>query len=136
MKIVLDTNVLVSGLLNPYGASAEIVGMLSSGILSLCYDSRIITEYKEVLSRPKFQFDQKKVSDLLAFLEMTGEIAATQPLTVRLPDVHDEVFMELAIASGAVFLITGNIKHFPADKCQGVKIVTPQQFLGSLRNRK
>ncbi len=48
MRFVIDTNVLVSGLLSPYGASAEIVRMLAAGAFDLLYDARIVSEYKEV----------------------------------------------------------------------------------------
>ena len=135
MKIVLDTNVLVSGLLSPYGAPAGIVGMVSSGVLRLCYDARIIVEYQDVLARPKFQFDQKKVKDLLVFAQQSGEVVAASPLNARLPDVHDEIFLEVALAGRAAFLITGNIKHFPASSRQGVNVATPQEFLGLLRRK-
>lgn len=135
MKIVLDTNVLVSGLLSPYGAPADIVGMVSSGILRLCYDARVMVEYQDVLARPKFQFDQKKVKDLLVFAQQSGEVVATSPLNARLPDVHDEIFLEVALAGRAIFLITGNIKHFPASSRHGVKVVTPQEFLDFLRHK-
>ncbi|MBI5024169.1 MAG: putative toxin-antitoxin system toxin component, PIN family [Candidatus Omnitrophica bacterium] len=135
MKIVLDTNVLVSGLLSPYGAPAEIVGMVSSGVLRLCYDARVMVEYQDVLARPKFQFDQKKVKDLLVFAQQSGEVVATAPLNARLPDIHDEIFLEVALAGRAVFLITGNIKHFPASSRRGVNVVTPQEFLGLLRHK-
>lgn len=133
MKIVLDTNVLVSGLLSPYGASAGIVGMVSSGVLRLCYDARVMVEYQDVLVRPKFQFDPRKVKDLLVFMEQSGEVVATSPLNARLPDVHDEIFLEVALAGRAVFLITGNTKHFPASSRQGVNVVTPRAFLDLLR---
>ena len=56
MKVVIDTNVIVSGLLTPFGNSAEIVRMITSGKLNLCFDARILTEYEEVLKRPKFKF--------------------------------------------------------------------------------
>ncbi len=133
MKIVLDTNVLVSGLLSPYGAPAGIVGMISSGVLRLCYDARIMVEYQDVLARPKFQFDQKKVKDLLVFAQQSGEVVAASPLNARLPDVHDEIFLEVALAGRAEFLITGNIKHFSAPSRHGVNVVTPQEFLDLLR---
>ena len=61
MKIVLDTNVLVSGLLTPFGPSGEIVRMISAGELILHVDARILSEYQEVLNRPKFQFDKDHV---------------------------------------------------------------------------
>ena len=56
MNIVLDTNVLVAGLLSPFGACGDIVRMISSGNLTLCVDARILSEYHEALRRPKFQF--------------------------------------------------------------------------------
>lgn len=61
MIIVLDTNVLVSGLLTPFGSSGEIVRMITSGKLILEYDSRILIEYEEVLNRPKFHFDKEPI---------------------------------------------------------------------------
>ena len=103
MKIVLDTNVLVAGLLSPYGASAGIVGMVSSGILRLCYDARIMVEYQDVLARPKFQFDFKEGQGPAGVHGTVGEIVATSPLNARLPDVHDEIFLEVALAGRAVF---------------------------------
>ena len=53
MKIVLDTNVLVAGLLSPFGSCGDIVRMVSSGNLTLCIDARVLSEYHEVLERPK-----------------------------------------------------------------------------------
>ncbi|HXL73081.1 MAG TPA: putative toxin-antitoxin system toxin component, PIN family, partial [bacterium] len=64
MIVVLDTNVLVSGLLSPYGPPGEIVRMVSSRALSLCFDARIISEYAEVLTRPKFPFRRDAVEAL------------------------------------------------------------------------
>lgn len=129
MKVVLDTNVLVAGLLNPYHAAGEVVAMASSGALVLCYDARIISEYKEVLTRPKFQFDQNQADDLIQFFQAQGEVAAPEPLKVRLPDADDEMFLEAAIAAQARCLITGNLKHYPAAKCQGVTVVSPADFI-------
>ena len=68
-------------------------------------------------------------------MEQSGEVVATSPLRARLPDVHDEIFLEVAPAGRAVFLITGNIKHFPASSRQGVNVVTPQEFQDILRRK-
>ena len=65
MKIVLDTNVVVSGLLCPFGPSGEVVRIAVSGELQLCYDARILSEYEEVLLRPEFSFTSADVYDLL-----------------------------------------------------------------------
>ena len=61
MNIVLDTHVLVAGLLSPFGTCGQILRMVSSGELSFCFDARILAEYEEVLGRPKFKFEKDKV---------------------------------------------------------------------------
>ena len=132
MKIVLDTNVLVSGLLSPFGAPGKIVQMTSSGALSLCYDVRILTEYQEVLSRAHFKLDSEQISILMEQIKEDGHLVVAQPLPLRLLDVGDEPFLEVAMASKAP-LVTGNIKDFPVAKRQGVKIVIPSEFLNIYR---
>lgn len=129
MKIVLDTNVLVAGLLTPFGPCGAIVRMVSSGDLTLCLDARILSEYNEVLRRPKFRFEPDKVAPLLDYVEHSGEIAASSPLPAPLPDPDDQPFLEVALAGPAACLVTGNHAHFPAKHCQGVKVLSPSEFL-------
>jgi len=133
MKIVLDTNVLVSGLLTPFGSSGEIVRMVSAGILVLQYDSRILLEYQEVLYRPKFQFDKEHINTLLAYVKQNGQVIPASPLKKRLPDPDDEPFLEIAIAGRAACLITGNKSHFPRQSRQGMKILSPSEFIDFYR---
>ena len=129
MKIVLDTNVLVAGLLSPFGPCSEIVRMVSSGEVTLCFDALILTEYSEVLYRPKFAFDKEKVSALLDHIEHRGHTVASSPLRHSLPDPADEPFLKVAIAGKAECLVTGNASHFPAKLCQGRKVLSPSGFL-------
>ncbi|MBI4620635.1 MAG: putative toxin-antitoxin system toxin component, PIN family [Desulfobacterales bacterium] len=133
MKIVLDTNVLVSGLLTPFGSSGEIVRMVSAGILILNYDSRILLEYQEVLYRPKFQFDKEHIDTFLAYLKQNGQVISASPLKKRLPDPDDEPFLEIAIAGKAACLVTGNKSHFPRQSRQGIKILSPSEFIDFYR---
>jgi putative PIN family toxin of toxin-antitoxin system len=135
VKIVLDTNVLVSGLLTPFGSSGEIIRMVSAGILILQYDSRILLEYQEVLYRPKFQFDKEYIDTLLAYLKQNGQVISSSPLKQRLPDPDDEPFLEIAVAGRAVCLITGNKSHFPRQSRQGMKILSPSEFIDFYRKR-
>jgi putative PIN family toxin of toxin-antitoxin system len=129
MKIVLDTNVLVAGLLSPFGPCAEIVRMVSSGEVTLCFDALILTEYIEVLYRPKFGFDKEKVSALLDHIEHRGYAVASSPLRHSLPDPDEEPFLKVAIAGKAECLVTGNTSHFPVKLCQGRKVLSPSGFL-------
>lgn len=129
MKIVLDTNVLVSGLLQPYGSPGQIVRMVSSGVLELCHDSRILSEYREVLLRPKFAFHQKDVDVLLEQIKLCGHAVSAESLKGALPDPDDEIFMEVALSGKAAYLVTGNLKHFLAYEGKEVKVVSPSEFL-------
>ncbi len=132
MKVVVDTNIIVSGLLTPYGPAGEVLRMISAGHLTLCYDARILAEYAEVLTRPKFPFERHLVEDLLAQVRAAGVVVAAAPLRLRLPDPDDEMFLQAALVGNADCLITGNTKHYPAAKRQSVKVVTPAEFLRNL----
>jgi putative PIN family toxin of toxin-antitoxin system len=129
MRIVLDTNVIISGLLSPYGKPAQIMRMVSSGDLMLCFDARIIIEYQEVLLRSKFEFNKEKVRILLTQIKHLGEIISTIPLKKSLPDPDDNPFLEAAIAGKVKFLVTGNLTHFPKKLCQNIEVLSPSDFL-------
>jgi putative PIN family toxin of toxin-antitoxin system len=135
MNIVLDTNVLVSGLLSPFGTCGEIVRMVSSGELRLSFDARILTEYAEVLKRPKFKLEADNVAALLDQIEHRGLTVASSPLFHSLPDTYDEPFLEVAIAGKVACLVTGNRIHFPAKLCKGAKILSPNEFLSFYRKQ-
>jgi len=130
MRIVVDTNVLVAGLLSPFGACAQIVRMVSSGELELYFDARILSEYSEVLRRPKFRFDIDRIAAFLEQIEHRGHIVSASPLSISLPDPADNpFFLEIAIAGRAVCLVTGNRGHFPCKLCQGIPVFSPADFL-------
>ncbi len=129
MKIVLDTNVIVSGLLNPHGKPGTILQMVISKAVTICYDARIITEYRDVLLRPKFPIDEAEVDAILEQIEAAGHLVVTSPLPQNLPDPYDEPFLEVALAGGAECLVTGNIRHYPEDRRRGMKVVSPAEFV-------
>jgi len=135
MNIVLDTNVLVAGLLSPFGPCGEIVRMVSSGVLTLSLDARVFTEYKEVLNRPKFKFEKDKIFAFLDQIEHCGRTVAAPPLLQSLPDIDDEPFLEVAIAAQVECLITGNQVHFPSELCSGVTVLSPSEFLAFYKTR-
>ena len=134
MKIVLDTNVLVSGLLTPFGTSGEIVRMVSAGSLVLLYDSRILLEYEEVLNRAKFQFDKIKICSLIDYIRKNGRAVPTSPLKGRLPDADDAPFLEVAIGGDVEYLVTGNKSHYPRQLRQGIHIFSPTEFIDIYRD--
>ena len=134
MKIVLDTNVLVSGLLSPFGTSGEIVRMISSGFLILYYDSRILLEHQKVLYRPKFQFNKEHIDLLLDYIKKNGQVVPAGPLMNRLPDPDDEPFLEVAVAGSVECFITGNTAHYPTQFREGIQVLSPSEFIYYYRN--
>jgi putative PIN family toxin of toxin-antitoxin system len=132
LKIVLDTNVLVSGILSPNGSPAAVLRALLTERVRLCFDERIVSEYRDVLTRTKFSFDRELVDELISFLESAGSPTLAAPLAVTLPDPWDQMFIEVAVSSQADFLVTGNLKHFPDETRAGVKVVSPRAFLDAL----
>ena len=135
MRVVIDTNVLVSGLLSPFGPSARILDLVLLGELTPVFDDRILAEYREVLARREFGFDPEDVRQLLHFFEVEGERVTAAPLAVTLPDPDDLPFLETAVAAGADALITGNIRHYPEEDRQGVTVLEPASFIERWRRR-
>lgn len=131
-RVVLDTNVLVSGLLNPDGAPGTIVRMVGAGLVTVCFDARILAEYRAVLLRPRFGFQPEHVAALLLLLKTEGEPVAAPRLDLKLEDETDAAFIEVAVAARVPFLVTGNAKHFPAHHCLPARVVTPVRFLSAL----
>ena len=117
MKVVLDTNIVVSGLLQPKGNPAQVLALALAGAVQACYDHRVLAEYAEVLARPRFKFDPARVREVLAKLEADGLVVdATQELELDLPDPDDEPFLGVALAGQVDYLVTGNLSDYPAER--------------------
>ena len=135
MNVVVDTNVLVAGLLSPFGPPGEIVRMIATGTLHVCHDARILTEYDEVLARPRFKFNPEHIQTLVDQIKAEGLSVAGHPLPARLPNPADEPVLETALAGKAEYLITGNLKHFPLRRRQRVSVLSPREFLDHYRKQ-
>jgi len=133
--IVLDTNILVAGVLKPYSNSASILRLVAEGFIRVAYDLRILTEYRDVLIRAKFNFSHEAISAFLAQLEQEGILVSPRPLKIHLPDPDDEPFLEVASAARALAIITGNKRHFPKEDYEKIKILSPAEFMDYLRKR-
>ncbi len=134
MKIVLDTNVLVSGLLKVHSNAGMIVRMIAGGLIQVIYDSRIIAEYREVLYRPKFNLDRKDIDMIISQIKDEGILVTAKPLNQKLPDPDDAPFLEVALAADGAVLVTGNKKHFPAESYENVSVLSPSEFISVFRD--
>lgn len=128
MGVVIDTNVIVSGLINPHGSPAGIINMLLNEGIIILYDNRILEEYSDVLSRKEFNFSKDIIQAIMEYIKTNGEFIPALPAKIKFTDIGDKPFYEVALTGKADCLITGNKKHFPQNK-KGIKIVSPEKFL-------
>jgi len=129
MKIVLVTNVLVSGVLKPHSIPGSILNTILDERVSVLVDDRILFEYRDVLERPKFDFPPNYVESVLEFFEHRGDHITAPPIPEQLADPTDLPFYEVAIAGVADLLVTGNGRHFPDRHF----VVSPREFISKLR---
>ena len=131
---VIDTNVLVSAMLKWNSVPGNILELSFNKTIIPLLNSEIIKEYREVLSRPKFHLTNDIIDTVINELENVGVYIDATKLDITLPDPKDLIFYEIVMTKrnqDDAYLITGNIKHFPAKPY----VVTPRQMLDIITNR-
>ncbi len=136
MIVVVDTNIIISGLINPHSSSGTVLKLILNGKIKLGIDNRIISEYREVLLRKKFSFEKESVDYILEQIEGDGTKIIPEPLDLALPDKDDLPFLEVAVAGNIKILITGNRKHFPKKIYRMVRIYSPLEFMSEYNKLK
>ena len=126
---LIDTNVLVSGFLSPHGPPGAILRSVLAGSVTLCFDERILAEYREVLTRGSLALDGERVDAVLEFIEANGELVLAEACGVALPDAADTKFVEVASAAEADCVVTGNRRHFPAEQVGDLRVLVPREFV-------
>ena len=106
MKIVIDTNVLISGMLNPSGPPGKIVDLLRSGALQVVVDDRILSEYTDVLRRKYFlrYFRKSEREDVIEYLSKNSHYTLSRIVAQDIPDEGDIPFLEIALSEGVPLL--------------------------------
>ncbi|HUT57517.1 MAG TPA: putative toxin-antitoxin system toxin component, PIN family [Phycisphaerae bacterium] len=131
MKVVLDTNVLVSGLYTPGGLCSQVLRLVRTRVLTCCVDARMLVEYEEVLHQLDPPVPRAEADELCRILRNAAAMVEPPPLVTSLPHWDDVPFLEVAKASGAI-LVTGNKRHFPKRQCAGVAVMSPRELLDYL----
>lgn len=129
--VVIDTNVLVSAMLKWDSVPGTVMSLVFDGPITPVLNDAILKEYREVLSRPKFRFSNGIVDAVLDAFRADGLFVDAEPRSVALPDPKDLVFYEVVMEERKTkdsYLVTGNIRHFPAEPF----IVTPRQLLDQI----
>ncbi|OIP26976.1 MAG: putative toxin-antitoxin system toxin component, PIN family [Dehalococcoidia bacterium CG2_30_46_19] len=141
LKIVLDTNVFVSALINPRGKPAQILNYVFESKVRLFTSPSIIEELERVLSYPKLvkrhglekQELKKFVSDLLSILSL---VEGKKAIEVIAEDPADNNYLSCVVDAKADFIVSGDIHLLNLREYEGIQIITPAQFLEMLEKEK
>lgn len=131
IRVVLDTNVIISSLLKEASAPAVILSLALGGQIQTCVTEEIFVEYTGVLARKKFQgFDQASVKKILLSIKRKSLwVSPSTRINAIKIDPEDNKFLECALEAKAHYLITGNRKHFPMVHYDKTRIISPGDFL-------
>jgi putative PIN family toxin of toxin-antitoxin system len=132
IRVVIDTNVVVSANLTDEGLPAAIMDLAAGKNILMCVSDAVLAEYKEVLNRPRLKLTPQRVAGALAVIRKTClHVKPTRRISVIKVDEPDNRLLECAEAARADYLVTGNTKHFPTT-FKHTAIVTPKQFMDLL----
>lgn len=136
-RVVLDTNVFISGGTISTGVPAQIMNRWRSQEFTLVVSPQLLSEYEEVLNRDNvMRFTGLTVQENSQYIQEIRDRAyiasGTLTLNVLTNDPDDNMVLACAQEGMATHLVTKNVKHFPPQEYQGTKIVIPKEFLDQL----
>ena len=134
MRIVLDTNILISAFVSNKGASAQILARCQAGELELLISPDSIAELRRVLTYPglrkRFRYSDEQIEAFVAFLEQEAFLLTPTASVRAVPDdADDDKFVALALAGQAQYLVSGDEHLLRVGQYQGVTILKPAAFL-------
>jgi len=129
VRVVLDTNILLSACWTPGKLEARVVEMALSGAVTPCVSAAVLEEYRDVLFREKFAALHGCAREMLAGIERVALLVSPVDVISAASDEDDNRFLECAAEGRAEYLITGNLRHYP-EVCGGTRIVNARGFVG------
>jgi len=128
-NLVIDCNVFISAFIGSDTCFQAFDKAFSD--YRVCYSDETLKELLETINRPKFHHIRKaeRIEATLKVLYSLGAFFTPKPCKIKLPDPDDAIYLDLAITAHAECIITGNKKHFPERLCEGIKILSPSEFL-------
>ena len=136
MRVVLDTNVIVSALFFG-GVPRKVYDLVGMGITP-CFTQDTLAELTDIVTHQKFEQERSRisfpVSGIIEKLRAKGVVVEARPLTTRIsPDPSDDMFLICAIISDAECIVSGDDHLLSLKNFSGIPIMTPRQFLRSVR---
>jgi putative PIN family toxin of toxin-antitoxin system len=133
LKVVFDTNVIVSAALYEKSLPALLLSLGLEDKVRFFVSPALLNEYEGVLKRPRFKLGQRQITELMGEINRKALIVTpTKRLKILKADEPDNRVLECAMKAKADFIITGNKRHFPFEEFKFSKIVTPREFIPQL----
>jgi putative PIN family toxin of toxin-antitoxin system len=135
MRLILDTNILLSALLSPLGAPAKLLDAWERKTFTLVTSEALIAEFRDVASRPFFRarLRASAIELLAAGLQDFSFYCGNLPTVPVAPDPKDSYLLAMAQASQAEFLVTGDKELLSLKKYKSTRIVTPAAMIELLK---
>ena len=134
--VVIDTNVVVSSLLKSDSLPGKVLRLCLDGVITPILNDEIVAEYIDVLTRNKFDLDEKIVEDTINSIKEKSIYLDRTETIEDFIDKDDVVFYEVALTAGVTltesYLVTGNKRHFPVKPF----VVTPREMLEIINGEK
>ncbi len=128
LRLVIDTNVVISAALKPEGLPRTVVLLALTKPARWYVSEAVMQEYTAVLARPELKIRKGLRHQFLQLIKNHAEIVVPARLPQVTPDLADNIFLECADAARADYLITGNQRHFPSF-WKKTKIINSREFL-------
>ena len=135
MRVVIDTNVLISALLKANSGPASIVSLWRSGEVELVVSLEVIDEIARVLDYPKIKkrVSSEEAARFLTLLYTSATIVQSNEKVAAVDaDPDDNKFVALALASGAEYIVSGDAHLLDVGTYQDIEILTPAQFIANV----
>jgi putative PIN family toxin of toxin-antitoxin system len=127
-RLVLDTNVVLSAVLKPEGLQRLIFQVALSPFCEVFVSAPILDEYEDVLSRKRFKLEPDEVEAVMSLIKKTATLVTPRNAVTVSDDADDNMFLECAEEATADYIVTGNLKHFPA-KWKKTKVVSGREVM-------
>lgn len=139
MRVVLDTNILISAVIRPKGRVGSILRRLRDGDFAMLYDERILNELTDVFNRPrirdKYDLAEEDIRTILSLILLRGEAGECNELITVCRDPKDNQFLEVAVVGQAGAIVSGDNDLLALHPFRDIPILSPADFLACVETR-
>ena len=137
IRAVLDSNVIVAGLIKSTGLSGEILTLLRDGAFTAVFSGDLVDEIAAVLAYPKlkmkYRLGRKDLEAIAGLFSLRGELVETVERVGVCRDPNDDFLIEAAVAGNAAYLVTGDEDLLALKRFRQIRIVRPRAFLETFK---